>query len=203
MGSFCANFSRFRGCATRRLTALPFCFYAHPMERNPAHRSVPPFWHVVILMLLIGAYAAPHQVSAADDGPEVPITADELERFISDWPAFTAAARAGSVAFDPHRYLLERGWEPERFLLIAGRVTEGLVALEREDQAEAVSAELEQRRRVILESPDLTPRQRERMIASLNQTLDEVRGEHGLSADELELIRRNRDPLRALIDAIY
>ena len=171
------------------------------MERRLSHLPWPLFPLLVVLMLLAGAVPIP--LYAEIDHHHDPLTEDELERFIGDWPAFTAAARAGSAAFDPHRYLLDRDWQPERFLLIAGRVTEGLVVLEREDQAEAVAAELEQRRRVILESPDLTPQQRERMIASLNQTLDEVRGEHDLSADELELIRRNRDPLRALIDAIY
>ncbi|TVR05327.1 MAG: hypothetical protein EA403_03040 [Spirochaetaceae bacterium] len=158
---------------------------------------------MVLLMLLFGAYAAPHRVSAADSEREAPFTEEELERFIGDWPAFTAAARAGSEAFDPHRYLLERSWQPERFLSIAGSVTEGLVALEREDQAEAVAAELEQRRRVILESPDLTAQQQALLIASLDEAVDEARGDHGLADAEMELIRRHRDRLRALIDVIY
>lgn len=173
------------------------------MERNPAHRLAPPFRLVVLLMLLIGAYAAPQQVAAADGDREDLFTEDELERFMDDWPTFTAAAREGGAGFDPHRHLLERGWQPERFLSIAGSVTEGLVALEREDQSEAVAAEFERRRRVILESPDLTPQQRALLIASLDQTVEEMRGDHGLSAREMALIRRHRDRLRELINAIY
>ena len=175
----------------------------HRSHRPASHRPVTRFCVLILLhsLVFVSVLFAPPQVFAEER--EEPFTEDELERFIRDWPAFATAARADHGGFAPDRYLQQRGWQPERFIAIAGIVTEGLVALEREDQAEAVAAELEQRRRVILESADLTPQQRARLIASLDQTMDEVRGDHTVAEAEMVLIRRHRDRLRALINAVY
>lgn len=172
---------------------------------------------VGFLLFILGLVAV-GSVHAADD-PQ-PFTASELDRFLEDWPAFTVWAQERGEALDSisdpsalmgalagiqaDSYLRSRGWEPERFFYVAGHTWMALFTVEAEAQAPGMTADIDEAIEEIRSNPGMSADQKEPAIRQLEEVkalLLDLDSFFAVPAGELELVRARHDRVREALEA--
>ncbi len=169
----------------------------------------------VVLALVLAAGGLVHAV----DDPQ-PFTASELDRFLDDWPQFAAWAQERGEAVDSvsdpsafmralagmeaDSFLRSRGWEPERFFYVAGHSWMAFLTVEAEAQAPGMTAEIDEAIEEIRANPGMSAAQKEPAIRQLEEVkamLLELDSFFAVPAEELDLVRARHDRVREALEA--
>lgn len=167
---------------------------------------------LVVLMLAVVAVAAVHA------NEERPFTAEELDKFLEDWPRFNEWAveqgRRLDSAPDPTMlmrmlpgmqataFLRTAGWTVERFTYVAGHTWMAIITIETEAAAPAMVADLDAAIEEIRANPAMTAAQKRPAIEQLEAAKAMLLGLNSyFSVDpkELELVRDRTERVREVL----
>jgi hypothetical protein len=158
--------------------------------------------------------------SVAHAQAPAPITSDELDRFIRDWPEVIAWAnqrneQLGSVKDRPSLLgayaasadllglLQSRGWQPERFFEVAGQTSSALYRIDLEDQMPDVIQQIEEQKKAIEGNPGLTVQQKGELLAQMDALLQQMGGLTDtlpVTDAEVQLVRQRRGDIETLFE---
>ena len=167
---------------------------------------------LVALMLAIVAAAAVHA------NEERPFTAEEIDKFLEDWPRFNTWAIQQGQRIDsapdptmlmrmlpgmqPGAFLRTAGWTVERFSYVAGHTWMAIITLETEAAAPAMVADIDAAIEEIRANPAMTAAQKRPAIEQLEGAKAMMLGLTSyFSVDpvELELVRERADRVREVL----
>lgn len=179
----------------------------------------------VVLLLTLALFLPATTSQAQDMGQQKAFTADELDKFLADYPDYMKWAMAKGMAMQSQQqeptmeevmamrqeindFLAKRGWSsPERFMYILGQVSLGMLPMQGGGGSNDMLSALKAQRSMIENNPNIPESEKKSALADIDETLKELAEtpqmvQQQVKPEELALINERRDEIMKVLGAV-